>query len=125
MTEEQALRHYAEMINTLNADCLLPHLADDFCYESQWVLSALNGKQAYIDYIYPKLKTLGDSDKEYSVEMARLESAPSDYCAIVYEDKVGVATILAKVQGQYISRLDMCAVPTVDEAAGTGEFPGL
>jgi len=37
LTEEAALRAYARMMNTLNAECLEPLLADDFTYESQHV----------------------------------------------------------------------------------------
>lgn len=41
LTAEQALRDCATMMNTLDASCLAPLLADDFHYASQWVFGAL------------------------------------------------------------------------------------
>lgn len=41
LTEEAALRAFAKMMNTLNAEFLEPLLADDFTYESQHVFQPL------------------------------------------------------------------------------------
>ena len=41
LSEEAALRAYAKMMNTLNAECLEPLLAEDFTYESQHVFQPL------------------------------------------------------------------------------------
>jgi len=51
LNEETALRAYAKMLNTLNADCLELLLADDFTYESQQAFQPLESKRAFLDYI--------------------------------------------------------------------------
>ena len=61
LTKEQALRAYATMMNTLDASCLEPLLADDFHYASQWVFAEIESKKAYLEYIVPKLDAIRKS----------------------------------------------------------------
>ena len=58
LTEVDALRAYARMMNTLDPTYFEALLAGDFVYESQVVLQPLQSKQEFLDYIYPKLKTI-------------------------------------------------------------------
>ena len=58
LTEVDALRAYARMMNTLDPTHLEALLAEDFVYESQVVLQPLKSKKKFLDYIYPKLKTI-------------------------------------------------------------------
>ena len=69
LTEETALRAYAKMMNTLNAEGLEPLLADDFTYESQQVFQPIESKQAFLDYIRPKLKTIQEVKATVFAEM--------------------------------------------------------
>jgi hypothetical protein len=58
LTEVVALRAYAKMMNTLSMEPLESLLADDFAYESQTVFQALGSKQAFLEYITPKLQAI-------------------------------------------------------------------
>ena len=55
LTEEAALRAYAKMMNTLNAECIEPLLADDFILESQQVFQPLESKEEFLEYIRGKI----------------------------------------------------------------------
>lgn len=61
LTVEQALRAYATMMKMLDVWCLEPLLADDFHYASQWVLAEIESKNAYLEYIVPKLEAIKKS----------------------------------------------------------------
>jgi len=56
--EEEALRAYARMMNTLTVGNFGEWLAEDFVYESQNVFSAITSKKEFLDYIHPKLQTV-------------------------------------------------------------------
>lgn len=49
LTAEGALRAYATMMNTLDASCLEPLLADGFHHASQWALAQIESKSAYLE----------------------------------------------------------------------------
>ncbi len=53
LTQTEALRAYAKMMNTLDVSALEPLLADNFTYESQAVFTPLDSKQSFLDYIAP------------------------------------------------------------------------
>ena len=69
LTEVDALRAYARMMNTLDPTHLEVLLAEDFVYESQVVLQPLESKQEFLDYIYPKLKTIQEANATVFAEM--------------------------------------------------------
>ena len=58
LTKVDTLQAYARMMNTLDSTHFEALLAEDFVYESQVVLQPLQSKQEFLDYIYPKLKTI-------------------------------------------------------------------
>ena len=72
LTIEAALKAYASMMNTLDSSKLEPLLSPDFHYESQMVFSEINSKQAYLDYINPKLEVVKASSTKVWAEMAML-----------------------------------------------------
>lgn len=69
LSKEDALRAYAWMMNTLDASCLEPLLAEDFHYASQWVFSEITSKADYLVYIMPKLEAIRSSGAEVLAEM--------------------------------------------------------
>jgi hypothetical protein len=127
LTVEQALRAYATMMNTLDASCLEPLLADDFHYASQWVFAEIESKKAYLEYIVPKMDAIRKSGSVVWAEMGSLEREFPGPCVVMAQDEKDnlVAVILATVEGGKIKRLDLCGAPSPHSASRTGDYPGL
>lgn len=125
LTTEQALRAYAAMMNTLDASCLEPLLADDFHYASQWVLPEIESKAAYLEYIVPKLASIRKSGATAWAEMASLDREFPGPCVVMAQGEKDnlIAVVLAKVEGGKIKRLDFCGAPSPHSARRTGEYP--
>ncbi|MEE4254532.1 MAG: hypothetical protein V2I50_10885, partial [Desulfuromusa sp.] len=66
----EACRSFARMMNTLDVSHLIPWLADDMTYSSQWVFESIQGKEAYVDYITAKLETVRKSNSQVWAEIA-------------------------------------------------------
>ena len=126
LTAEQALRAYAAMMNTLDVSHLEPMLADDFHYASQWVLSEIESKAAYLEYIVPKLEAIRKSGKAAWAEMGSLDREIPGPCVVIAQgDKNNLlAVVLSKVEGGKIKRLDLCDVPSPHLAKRSGFYPG-
>lgn len=126
LTVETALRTYARMMNTLNAELLEPLLADDFTYESQHVFQALESKQAFLDYIRPKLITIQQAKATVFAEMGSVSAyGKNQSCVILAQNDRGnlVGLVLAKTDGNKLKRLDLCIVPPPQAATRSGEYP--
>ena len=126
LTEVVALRAYAKMMNTLSAAPLEPLLADDFTYESQMVFQALESKQAFLEYIIPKLQTIHRSNATVYAEMGTVAAyGKNQPCVILAQNEKAnlVALVLAKTQGSKLIRLDLCIVPPPQAAERNGEYP--
>lgn len=91
LTEEAALRAYAKMMNTLNAECLEPLLAEDFTYESQHVFQPLESKQAFLDYIRSKLIAIKQAKTTVFAEMGTVAAyGKNQPCVILAQNDKGV-----------------------------------
>jgi hypothetical protein len=126
LTEQQALRAYARIMNTLSVEPLEPLLADDFTYESQYVFSALQSKQAYLEYIRPKLQTIREAGATVFAEMGMvLAYGVRQPCVVAAQDSPDnlVGLVLARVTAGKLSRLDLCIVPSPQSAERSGEYP--
>ncbi len=126
LTESDALRAYAKMMNTLSVEPLESLLADDFVYESQTVFQALDSKQSFLDYIIPKLQTIGSSSATVYAEMGMVAAyGKNQPCVILAQnDKANlVALVLAKTDDDKLKRLDLCIVPPPRAAERSGEYP--
>jgi hypothetical protein len=122
LTQQDALRAYAKMMNNLSVEHLEPLLADDFHYSSQWVLDEISSKEEYLAYIRPKLQAIRQSGSRVFAEMGTVSG---QFCLVMAQgskDDVQ-ATVLAKVAGDKIVSLAMCLVPHPDSAVRTGEYP--
>ena len=122
---ETALRAYAAMMNTLESSKLEPLLAENFHYASQMVFSEIESRQEYMAYIQPKLEAVRSSGNSVWAEMGSLETGFPGPCVILAQgDKENlVALVLAEVEGDFITRIDMCIVPTPQSAVRSGEYP--
>ena len=126
LSEETALRAYARMMNTLNEELLEPLLADDFTYESQHVFQPLESKQAFLDYIRPKLITIQQAKATVFAEMGTVSAYEKNQsCVILAQNDRGnlVGLVLAKTDGNKLKRLDLCIVPPPQAAKRSGEYP--
>ena len=126
LTEEAALRAYAKIMNTLNADCLEPLLAGDFTYESQHVFQPFESKQALIDYIRRKLITMQQAKATVFAEMGTLAAyGKNQPCVILAQNNKTnlVGLVLAKVEGERLKRIGLCVVPPPQAAKRSGDYP--
>ena len=125
LTKSDALRAYARMMNTLDGSHFAPLLADNFHYASQWVFEEITSKQAYLDYIMPKLTSIAESGSHAYAEMAELKAYGGGPCVVMAQGSKHnlLATVLVEVEDGYIKRLDMCQIPPPSAAARTGEYP--
>ena len=126
LTEVDALRAYAKMMNTLSVEPLELLLADDFAYESQTVFQALESKQAFLEYIILRLQTIRRSNATVYAEMGTVAAyGKNQPCVILAQnDKANlVALVLAKTHGSKLSRLNLCIVPPPQAAERGGEYP--
>ena len=125
LTEKEALSIYARMLHTLDSSEFESFLSEDFSYSSQKVLTDMNSKDEFIEYIRPKLEK-----KSKSPVYAELGVCPAyghNDCLIMAQgDKsnfLGIA--YASVDKGKISGLALCIVPTPDSAERSGIYPGL
>ena len=126
LTETTALTAYARMINTLDINCLEPLLANDFVYESQSVLQALESKQSFLDYMVPKLQTIRHSSKPAWAEMGNVAVCGTNRpCVVLAQSDRNnlVGLVVAETGGGTIKRLDYCIVPAPDSAQRSGRYP--
>ena len=56
LTEKDALSIYAKMMHTLDSSEFESFLSEDFSYSSQKVLTDMNLKDEFIEYVRPKLE---------------------------------------------------------------------
>lgn len=125
ISAKDALIAYAKMMNTLNSSEFESMLADDFSYESQAVLSAINGKKEFIEYIRPKLQTIKNANAKVYAELAELSAYGQNECVVVAQGSKDnlAATVYIKINNDKITRLDMCLVPDPKTAKRSGIYP--
>lgn len=126
LSKEGALRAYAAMMNTQDVSKLANLLADDFHYASQWVFAEIESKQAYLDYIKPKLLSVKRSGSPVWAEMAHLDNEFPGPCVVIAQGQKDdlVSLVLAEVANGKIARLDMCGAPSPHSAKRSGDYPG-
>ena len=127
LTEKDALSIYARMLHTLDSSEFESFLSEDFSYSSQKVLTDMNSKDEFIEYIRPKLETIKKSNNPVYAELGICPACGHNDCLILAQgDKsnlLGVA--YASVDEGKITSLSLCVVPTPDSAERSGVYPGL
>ena len=127
LTEKDALSIYAKMMHTLDSSEFESFLSEDFSYSSQKVLTDMNSKDEFIEYIRPKLETIKKTNSSVYAELGVCPAYGHTDCLIMAQgDKsnlLGVA--YASVDKGKISGLSLCIVPTPDSAIRSGIYPGL
>ena len=127
LTEKEALSIYAKMMHTLNSSEFESYLSEDFTYSSQKVLTDMNSKNEFIEYIRPKLETIKKTNSSVYAELGVCPAYGHVDCLIMAQgDKsnlLGVA--YASLDKGKISGISLCIVPTPDSAERSGIYPGL
>jgi hypothetical protein len=126
LTQKDALRAYAKMMNTLRTEPLESLLAEDFTYESQAVFQALDSKRAFLDYIRPKLQTIARAKASVYAEMGMVSAYGNHQpCVVLAQNEKSnlVGLVLAKVKDNKLTHLDLCIVPLPETAERSGEYP--
>ena len=127
LTEKDALSIYAKMMHTLDSSEFESFLSEDFSYSSQKVLTDMNSKDEFIEYIRPKLEIIKKTKSSVYAELGVCPAYGHNDCLIMAQgDKsnlLGVA--YASVEEGKISGLSLCIVPTPDSAIRSGIYPGL
>lgn len=125
LTEADALRVYARMINTLDASHIETLLDDNFCYSSQWMIGEITSKQEFLDYMKSHLLEIRQSGVRAYAEMAVVSAWGHNECIVTAEGEKDnlIATVFATVRNGKILRIDVCATPNPFETMRSGEFP--
>ena len=127
LTEKEALSIYAKMMHTLDSSEFESFLSEDSTYSSQKVLTDMNSKDEFIEYIRPKLETIKKTNSSVYAELGVCPAYGHTDCLIMAQgDKsnlLGVA--YASVDKGKISGISLCIVPTPDAATRSGIYPGL
>lgn len=113
LTTKNALEAYARMINTLNSSEFEQLISDEFCYESQAVITPLKSKSEFIDYIQPKLDGIKSSNIKVYAEMGQMDAYGQRECVLIASESKDnlIATVYAHVENNKITRIDLCLIP--------------
>lgn len=125
-TLDAAMRAYATAMNTLDAEGLSGHLADDFRFGSQHVLQDIVGKDDFLKYLAGKLETIHQSgpDAFVSAEMGIYDGKSCVVLTQGHSEKLS-AVVLGEAKGEKLARLHICGiVPSQSQVQLTGDFPG-
>ncbi len=125
LTPKNALEAYARMINTLNSSEFEQLISDQFCYESQAVITPLKSKSEFINYIRPKLVVIKNSNINVYAEMGQLDAYGQTECVLISSETKDnlVAAVYAQVEHDKIARIDLCLIPDPTLVNRTNIYP--
>ena len=87
----------------------------------------MESKQEFLDYIYPKLKTIQEANATVFAEMGTVSAygRANQPCVVMAQnDRENLtALVLVKLASQLIKRLDICVTPSPKTAQRSGEYP--
>ncbi len=128
--ETKLIRRLAQCWNNLDSSYIENELADDFIYESQWVLTPITGKTEFLIYLQSKFAAIKlamlSETMTVSAELALHPSLHNRPCIVltqIYKDGIRQVTVLVTLRERRIKRIDICFIPDPTEANLTGEFP--
>ena len=99
-------------------------------YESQWVLTRIEGKESFLSYLNSKfnsIKTTKQNEKMcVTAELATHPESGNKPCIVLTQtaDEVSrQACMFIESEGGKIKRIDLCLVPNASTANLSGEIP--
>lgn len=114
LTEKDALRAYARMMETLSVESLAWKMTKDFHYTSAWVSDEIISRDEYLVYIRPKLKTIKASGSRIWARMGYWGDRPCLTLAQGSKDN-HVSTVFAEVRDGKVAGISLCCVPVPNE----------
>jgi len=125
LTDIDALRAYARMMNTLDVSHIEPLLDEKVRYASQWTMGEIPSKQEFLDHMKDQLLESKQSDSRIYAEIARALAWGHNECvATAQAEKENlIATVFITLMNGKIGRIDMCATPHPSETMRSGEYP--
>lgn len=128
--ETNTLRQLAKSWNNLDTSFIKNELADNFTYESQWVLTPIEGKIDFLNYLESKFRAIKSAmQKETMTVMAELalhpemNRKPIIVLTQITSEGIRQVSLLITIEEDKIKRIDVCFIPDPTEAELTGEFP--
>ena len=128
--ETNTLRQSAKSWNNLDTSFIETELADDFIYESQWVLTPIEGKSEFLSYLHSKFtaikKAMQSQTMTVTAEIAlhpAMQNRPCIVLTQITSEGIRQVSVLINIQERKIKRIDVCFIPDPTEAELTGEFP--
>jgi hypothetical protein len=128
--ETEPLKRLAKSWNNLDTSFIKHDLADNFTYESQWVLTPIEGSQTFLQYLESKFQAIKSAmQKETMTVTAELalhpamQLKPIIVLTQITSEGIRQVSLLIKMEHEKIKRIDVCFIPDPTEAELTGEFP--
>ena len=128
--EIETLKRLAKSWNNLDTSFIKHDLADNFTYESQWVLMPIEGSQTFLKYLESKFQAIKTAMlKETMTVTAELalhpamQRKPIIVLTQITSEGIRQVSLLIKIEQDKIQRIDVCFIPDPTEAELTGEFP--
>lgn len=124
-TEYDAIKAYAQMMNTRNLEHFEPFVAEDIELKSQVQSEPVKGKQEFLEYMAKNLEKIAD-DAQIWAELGEIhKSGRTRPCAVLsqYSRENMVASATIELEGNKVTRLNLFFIPSPEEAKRTGEFP--
>lgn len=127
LTELVAATTFARAWNRLDPEAFLGLLAPGAHYTSQWVLDELDSREAIVDYLRGKMKTVRNFRINNPGHRARAELTTCGNgrpcVAMTQGDHAEVkAVVVFTISGNRVSRYDMC-MPELMGPLRSGVFP--
>lgn len=128
--EKELLRQLAKSWNNLDTRFIQNELDDEVIYESQWVLTPIEGKENFLSYFNSKFsaikKTMLSNTMTVTAEIALQPSMQDRPCIVLTQitsEGINQVSVLIKLKEYKIKRIDICFIPDPTEAHLSGEFP--
>ncbi|MBS0468320.1 MAG: nuclear transport factor 2 family protein [Proteobacteria bacterium] len=127
LTEKEAAITFARAWNRLDATEFLALLAPDAKYASQWVFEELQSKEAIVDYLRAKMKTVkvhaaNNPQSKVRVEIGITQAGDADRPCAYMKQGANEAVIVFTVNDGMISRYDLC-IPQLYRPDRSGVYP--
>lgn len=101
------IKAFEKAWQTLDASIVEPYLVPDFHYESQWVLSAIESKEEYMNYLTGKFNAIRNGNASVEAKIAK-----EGHNGIVITQKDGEeerkAILVISVKDGMAIRADLC-----------------
>jgi hypothetical protein len=128
--ETESLKKLARSWNNLDTSFIEKELAENFTYESQWVLMPIKGNKAFLNYLQSKFQAIKSAMRRETMSVTAelalhpaIQHKPIIVLTQITREGVKQVSLLIKTENEKISRIDVCFIPDPNEAALTGEFP--